>query len=111
MSLLEAQSGAVGNDCRAETKEKIPNIPILVLDPRRLVDLLKICTTIVQGQQHLYWLSFTMLIPVFVTKQHLAFNNILALCSLTHAFNFSIIVSLFLSAVPKLSDGFLVENY
>ncbi|XP_014326114.1 Fanconi anemia group G protein isoform X1 [Xiphophorus maculatus] len=53
MSLLEAQSGAVGNDCRAETKENIPNIPILVLDPRRLVDLLKICTTIVQGAERL----------------------------------------------------------
>uniref|UniRef100_A0A3B5MN85 FA complementation group G n=1 Tax=Xiphophorus couchianus TaxID=32473 RepID=A0A3B5MN85_9TELE len=53
MSLLEAQSGAVGNDCMAETKEKIPNIPILVLDPRRLVDLLKICTTIVQGAERL----------------------------------------------------------
>uniref|UniRef100_A0A3B3YCU6 FA complementation group G n=1 Tax=Poecilia mexicana TaxID=48701 RepID=A0A3B3YCU6_9TELE len=53
MSLLEAQSGAVWNDCRAETKEKISNIPILVLDPRRLVDLLKICTAIVQGAERL----------------------------------------------------------
>uniref|UniRef100_A0A3B3TMV0 FA complementation group G n=1 Tax=Poecilia latipinna TaxID=48699 RepID=A0A3B3TMV0_9TELE len=53
VSLLEAQSGAVWNDCRAETKEKISNIPILVLDPRRLVDLLKICTAIVQGAERL----------------------------------------------------------
>uniref|UniRef100_A0A3P9MZQ4 FA complementation group G n=1 Tax=Poecilia reticulata TaxID=8081 RepID=A0A3P9MZQ4_POERE len=53
MSLLEAQSGAVWNDCRAETKEKISNIPILVLDPRKLVDLLKICTAIVQGAERL----------------------------------------------------------
>ncbi|XP_054905020.1 Fanconi anemia group G protein isoform X2 [Poeciliopsis prolifica] len=49
MSTLEAQSGAVW----IETKENVLNIPILVVDPRRLADLLKICTAIVQGAERL----------------------------------------------------------
>uniref|UniRef100_A0A3Q2QLP7 FA complementation group G n=1 Tax=Fundulus heteroclitus TaxID=8078 RepID=A0A3Q2QLP7_FUNHE len=53
MSLLERQGGAVWDDCRTEAKEKIPNIPRLVLDPRRLAELLKICTAIVQGAERL----------------------------------------------------------
>ncbi|KAK5604159.1 hypothetical protein CRENBAI_022486 [Crenichthys baileyi] len=52
-SLLERQGGAAWDDCRSESKEKIPNIPSLVLDPRRLVELLKICTAIVQGAERL----------------------------------------------------------
>ncbi|KAM4578405.1 Fanconi anemia group G protein [Fundulus diaphanus] len=53
MSLLEGQGGVVWDDCRTEAKEKIPNIPRLVLDPRRLAELLKICTAIVQGAERL----------------------------------------------------------
>lgn len=47
--LFESLSGGDGNSCRDEAKEKL-NIPRLVMDPGRLVDLLQICTTIAHGQ-------------------------------------------------------------
>ena len=48
-SLFESLSGGDGNSCRDEAKEKL-NIQRLVMDPKRLVELLQICTAIAQGQ-------------------------------------------------------------
>ncbi|KAM4745043.1 Fanconi anemia group G protein isoform 2-T2 [Anableps anableps] len=53
LSLLETQNGAVWDECRTEAKKKIPDIPRLVLDPRRLVELLNVCTAVVQGAERL----------------------------------------------------------
>uniref|UniRef100_A0A3Q3G1L5 FA complementation group G n=1 Tax=Kryptolebias marmoratus TaxID=37003 RepID=A0A3Q3G1L5_KRYMA len=52
-ALLETLSGKVGDDCRNETKAKFPDVPKLITDPRRLVELLQICTIITQGAERL----------------------------------------------------------
>ena len=51
-SLFETLSAGVGDDMRSEARGKSSNTPLLVMDPRRLIELLQICTLIAQGQQH-----------------------------------------------------------
>ncbi|XP_017269277.1 Fanconi anemia group G protein isoform X3 [Kryptolebias marmoratus] len=56
-ALLETLSGKVGDDCRNETKAKFPDVPKLITDPRRLVELLQICTIITQERLSEGWSS------------------------------------------------------
>lgn len=51
-SLVETRGAGVGDDKRSEARGKTSDAPLLVTDPRRLVELLQICTSIAQGQQH-----------------------------------------------------------
>ena len=51
-SLFETLSAGVEDDMRSDTRGKSSNAPLLVMDPRRLTELLQICTIIAQGQQH-----------------------------------------------------------
>ncbi|XP_061585953.1 Fanconi anemia group G protein isoform X2 [Cololabis saira] len=52
-SSFKALSGRDGNSHRDEAKEKLINTPRLVMDPRRLVELLQISTAIAQGAEKL----------------------------------------------------------
>ncbi|XP_026178555.1 Fanconi anemia group G protein isoform X2 [Mastacembelus armatus] len=52
-SLFEALCAGVGDDNRSEAKGKSSDLPLLVTDPRRLVQLLQICTFIAQGAEKL----------------------------------------------------------
>uniref|UniRef100_A0A3B4UN36 FA complementation group G n=1 Tax=Seriola dumerili TaxID=41447 RepID=A0A3B4UN36_SERDU len=52
-SLLETLCGGVGDDRRNETWGKSSDVPLLVTDPRKLVELLQICTSIAQGVERL----------------------------------------------------------
>lgn len=56
LSLFETLSTGVKDDRRSETRGKSSDIPLLVMDPGRLIELLQICTVITQGQQHSYFL-------------------------------------------------------
>lgn len=49
-SLSETLSAGVRDDMKMKS-EAGGNIPLLLMNPRRLVELLQICTFIVQGQQ------------------------------------------------------------
>lgn len=51
-SLSETMSTGVRDDRRSEARGKSSDIPLLVMDPRRLIELSQICTFIAQGQQH-----------------------------------------------------------
>ncbi len=51
-SLSETLSSGVRDDRRSEARGKSSDIPLLVMDPRRLTELLQICTFIAQGQRH-----------------------------------------------------------
>lgn len=53
LTLCETLSAGVGNDRRREARGKSSDIPLLVMDPRWLLELLQICTLIAQGQKHL----------------------------------------------------------
>lgn len=50
--LFEKLSAGVGDDMTSEARGKSSNASLLVMDPIRLIELLQICTFIVQGQQH-----------------------------------------------------------
>ncbi|XP_042276011.1 Fanconi anemia group G protein isoform X2 [Thunnus maccoyii] len=52
-SLFETLSAGVGDDMRSEARGKSSNAPLLVMDPRRLTELLQICTFIAQGAERL----------------------------------------------------------
>lgn len=52
-SLSESLSTGDRVDRRSGASGKSSDIPLLVMDPRRLFELLQICTYIAQGQQHL----------------------------------------------------------
>ncbi|XP_071338900.1 Fanconi anemia group G protein [Trachinotus anak] len=52
-SLLETLCGGVGDDGRSEARGKSSDIPLLLTDPRKLVELLQICTSIAQGAERL----------------------------------------------------------
>ncbi|XP_040898367.1 Fanconi anemia group G protein isoform X2 [Toxotes jaculatrix] len=51
--LFETLCGEAGDDGRSKTRGKTSDIPLLVTDPRTLVELLQICTSIVQGAERL----------------------------------------------------------
>ncbi|XP_041856252.1 Fanconi anemia group G protein isoform X2 [Melanotaenia boesemani] len=51
--LFDSLTGGFGDSCRDKAKEKFLNLPRLVMDPRRLVELLQICTAIAQGAEML----------------------------------------------------------
>ncbi|XP_070689548.1 Fanconi anemia group G protein [Pempheris klunzingeri] len=53
ISLFETLSPEVKDDRRSETKRKSSDIPLLVIEPGRLVELLQICTFITQGAERL----------------------------------------------------------
>uniref|UniRef100_A0A8D0AM29 FA complementation group G n=1 Tax=Sander lucioperca TaxID=283035 RepID=A0A8D0AM29_SANLU len=48
-SVFETLSTGVWDEGRSELREKSSDIPLLVMDPRRLIELLQICTIIAQG--------------------------------------------------------------
>ncbi|KAK2837336.1 hypothetical protein Q5P01_014548 [Channa striata] len=48
-SLVETLDDRVGNNTRSES----PDIPLLLMDPRKLVELLQICTSVAQGAERL----------------------------------------------------------
>ncbi|XP_035495625.1 Fanconi anemia group G protein isoform X3 [Scophthalmus maximus] len=52
-SLVETRGAGVGDDKRSEARGKTSDAPLLVTDPRRLVELLQICTSIAQGAERL----------------------------------------------------------
>ncbi|XP_018524999.1 Fanconi anemia group G protein isoform X2 [Lates calcarifer] len=52
-SLFETLCGGVGDDKKNEARGKSSDIPLLVTDPRGLVELLQICTSIIQGAERL----------------------------------------------------------
>ncbi|XP_044052731.1 Fanconi anemia group G protein isoform X2 [Siniperca chuatsi] len=52
-SLFETLSTGVKEDRRSEARGKSSDIPLLVMDPRRLVELLQMCTFIAQGAERL----------------------------------------------------------
>lgn len=56
-SPFETLSAGVGDYMRREAKGTCSNVPLLLMDPIRLIDLLQICTSIAQGQQHLSFVS------------------------------------------------------
>ena len=51
-SLFETLSTELGDDKRSSERGKSSDLPLLVMDPRRLIELLQTCTFIAQGQQH-----------------------------------------------------------
>ncbi len=53
-SLFETLSATVGDEKKSEAKGKSTDIPLLVIHPRQLIELLQICTAIVQGQQYVF---------------------------------------------------------
>ncbi|RVE68185.1 hypothetical protein OJAV_G00090110 [Oryzias javanicus] len=52
-SLFETIIDGVGGDFEEHTKEKFRIVPALVMDPKRLVELLQICSVIVRGAEKL----------------------------------------------------------
>uniref|UniRef100_A0A3B3D3C8 FA complementation group G n=2 Tax=Oryzias melastigma TaxID=30732 RepID=A0A3B3D3C8_ORYME len=52
-SLFEAIIGGVGGEFGEHAKEKFRIVPTLVMDPKRLVELLQICSVIAQGAEKL----------------------------------------------------------
>ncbi|XP_078106721.1 Fanconi anemia group G protein isoform X1 [Sander vitreus] len=52
-SVFETLSTGVWDEGRSELREKSSDIPLLVMDPRRLIELLQICTIIAQGAESL----------------------------------------------------------
>lgn len=48
-SLFETLSAGVGDDMR---RGRSSNTPLLAMDPRRLIELLQICSLIAHGQRH-----------------------------------------------------------
>ncbi|XP_029295840.1 Fanconi anemia group G protein isoform X2 [Cottoperca gobio] len=52
-SVFETLSTGVWDEGRREPRGKSSDIPLLVMDPRRLVELLQICTLIAQGAERL----------------------------------------------------------
>lgn len=54
-SLFETLSATAGDEKKSEArKEGVTDIPLLVFYPRQLIELLQICTAIVQGQQYVF---------------------------------------------------------
>lgn len=51
-ALLETLNVKDGNDYKKEAEVSFAVVPELVMDPKRLVELLQICTIITQGLQH-----------------------------------------------------------
>uniref|UniRef100_A0A3P8U3P3 FA complementation group G n=1 Tax=Amphiprion percula TaxID=161767 RepID=A0A3P8U3P3_AMPPE len=52
-SLFETLCGGVGDGGISEARSKSSNIPLLAMDPRRLIELLQICTSITLGAERL----------------------------------------------------------
>ncbi|XP_051806700.1 Fanconi anemia group G protein isoform X2 [Acanthochromis polyacanthus] len=52
-SLFETLCGGVGDGAISEARSKSSNIPLMVMDPRRLIELLQICTSIALGAERL----------------------------------------------------------
>ncbi|XP_032371591.1 Fanconi anemia group G protein isoform X2 [Etheostoma spectabile] len=52
-SVFETLSTGVWGEGRSELRGKSSDIPLLVMDPRRLIELLQICTIIAQGAESL----------------------------------------------------------
>ncbi|XP_030593830.1 Fanconi anemia group G protein isoform X2 [Archocentrus centrarchus] len=52
-SLCETLCGGVGDGGRTNPKAKLSNSPLLVMDPKRLTELLQICTSIARGAERL----------------------------------------------------------
>ncbi|XP_030272473.1 Fanconi anemia group G protein isoform X2 [Sparus aurata] len=52
-SLSETLSTELGDDKRSSERGKSSDIPLLVMDPRRLIELLQTCTFIAQGAERL----------------------------------------------------------
>ncbi|XP_076587014.1 Fanconi anemia group G protein isoform X2 [Chaetodon auriga] len=53
LSLFETLSAGVKDDRRSEARGRSSDIPRLVMDPRQLIELLQMCTFIVQGAERL----------------------------------------------------------
>lgn len=56
-SLCETLCGGVEDGGRSKAKGKLPNSPLLVMDPKRLSELLQICTSIARGELYSCFLA------------------------------------------------------
>ncbi|XP_008280228.1 Fanconi anemia group G protein [Stegastes partitus] len=52
-ALFDTLCGGIGDGSVSEARPKSSNIPLLVMDPRRLIELLQICTSIALGAERL----------------------------------------------------------